>query len=171
MFKLHTIFSRFVYIILQFFPGNPNCNWASIPPGLLAWLMTLRKKWIWIPVVVLVDSKIVLSSSRLIVGVQGLLSKLSTTHPDSLHGKNKVLSILPACWPVQMLCHPWAEQYWIKFDWKRMTNLNRLYLHLPELWETFALILLNNYYIIKFRTWEDGCSKSGRFYARDVKVV
>ena len=24
---------------------------------------------------------------RLIVGVQGLLSKLSTTHPDSLHGK------------------------------------------------------------------------------------
>ena len=161
MFKLHTIFSPFFYIILHFCPGNPNCNRASIPSGLLAWLMTLRKKWIWIPVVVWVgSSKIVLSSSRLIVGVQGLLSKLSTTHPDSLHGKNKVLSILPACWPVQISCHPWAEQYWIKFDWKRMTNLNRSYLHLAELWEMFALFLLNNYYLIKFRTWEDGCSKS-----------
>ena len=161
MFKLHTIFSPFFCIILHFCLGNPNCNWASIPSGLLAWLMTLRKKWIWIPVVVWVgSSKIVLSSSRLIVGVQGLLSKLSTTHPDSLHGKNEVLSILPVCSPVQISCHPWAEQYWTKFDWKRMTNLNRLYLHLAELWETFALILLNNYYIIKFRTWEDGCSKS-----------
>ena len=50
MFKLHTIFSPFFYIILHFCRGNPNCNWASMPSGLLAQLTTLRKKRIWIPV-------------------------------------------------------------------------------------------------------------------------
>ena len=45
MFKLHTIFSPFFYIIiLHFCRGNPNCNWASMPSGLLAQLTTLRKK-------------------------------------------------------------------------------------------------------------------------------
>ena len=43
MFNLHTIFSPFFNTILHFCLGNPNCNQASIPPGLLARLTTPRK--------------------------------------------------------------------------------------------------------------------------------
>ena len=43
MFKLHVIFSTFFYIILHFCLGNPTCNQASMPSGILAQLMTLGK--------------------------------------------------------------------------------------------------------------------------------
>ena len=43
MFKLHTTFSPFFYITLDFCPDNPNCNQASMPSRLLARLTTLRK--------------------------------------------------------------------------------------------------------------------------------
>ena len=33
----------FILLILHFCLGNPNCNRASMPSGLLAWLTTVRK--------------------------------------------------------------------------------------------------------------------------------
>ena len=48
MFKLHIIFSPF-YMIMHFCLGNPNCNRASLPSGLLARMTTLKKNEFWIP--------------------------------------------------------------------------------------------------------------------------